>query len=161
MTEYDFSVATVVYEIDLMLSSQSGRDKHVDPDEQGAWLTYALLRGLRADIPDGVGLDRIRFVGSGSTDRDAIVEEEIGSEIGPYDEDVIRNQVWTLQGIVRRLSELISQLDQEKPEAVDAALEEQFTWRQEIIETVEWALGNRDPEDISNDDWGEALRDFE
>ncbi|MEV7613272.1 hypothetical protein [Streptomyces sp. NPDC089799] len=42
----DFNAGSVFVEIPIMLSSDSGREKHVDLDEQGAYLYYAIKKVL-------------------------------------------------------------------------------------------------------------------
>ncbi|MFH8843090.1 hypothetical protein [Streptomyces sp. NPDC017868] len=40
----DFNAGSVYIEIPILLSSDSGRDKHLDLNEQGAWLYYEIKK---------------------------------------------------------------------------------------------------------------------
>ena len=70
---------TVHFEIDLELWSNSGRSKHVDIDEQGAWLTLAIKDALsKLETSDEVKIHRVRYFGQRQViDGDSISELQI------------------------------------------------------------------------------------
>lgn len=78
---------TVRFEIDLELWSNSGRSKHIDLDEQGAWLAQDIAVHLknREQLSD-VAIHDIRYYGTDLTaSGEAISEIEIGLTPKPTD----------------------------------------------------------------------------
>jgi hypothetical protein len=79
----DFGTGFVVYEIEIMLSSDSGRSKHTDVEEQGAWLASPIKQA-----PTSVELVGAAFAHILYWDQHALTgtpgrEEEIGGYIRP------------------------------------------------------------------------------
>lgn len=64
MSEYEFATGSIYIEIPLMLSSDSGRTKHIDLNEQGAHLTVAIGRYLKNIDFQGAALTEIRYWGA-------------------------------------------------------------------------------------------------
>ena len=63
MTEYEFATGSIYIEIPLMLSSDSGRAKHTDLNEQGAHLAVAVGQFLKKSEFYGAALTEIRYWG--------------------------------------------------------------------------------------------------
>ncbi|MGH9025956.1 MAG: hypothetical protein ACRDWD_07555, partial [Acidimicrobiia bacterium] len=160
--EYDFSSGTVVFEIDMMLSSASGRAKHTDIVEQGAWLLEPVRRGLQAlprDDGSGVAFGNIRYMGEGPSGLDALSELDAGPQIGPYPEDAVRVKIAELRGIVMRLGETLEAvLDHvDDPEALlgklateDARIDSGL---RVVLQVAEWANGSRPLDAIEREEW--------
>jgi hypothetical protein len=67
---------TVHVEIDLELWSNSGRSKHVDIDEQGAWLAEAIRQALRGlEHSDDIKIHRLRYFGQRQKIKDSPMSE--------------------------------------------------------------------------------------
>lgn len=47
MPGWEMTSGVCVYEVDVMLSADTGREKHTDLKEQGAWLLIPIDRALR------------------------------------------------------------------------------------------------------------------
>ncbi len=76
----EHSQGTVVFEVDLELWSDSGRLKHIDIQEQGAWLTEVIGNALRKIEPgDDVKIHRVRYLGEQPASENSFINEvEIG-----------------------------------------------------------------------------------
>jgi hypothetical protein len=76
----EHSAGTVSFEVDLEFWSNSGRPKHIDLDEQGAWLAEGFrdyLRNLQR-MPDGA-VHRIRYFGTHNpSTSEPIAELDVG-----------------------------------------------------------------------------------
>ncbi|HUW87866.1 MAG TPA: hypothetical protein VMW30_05775 [Candidatus Paceibacterota bacterium] len=60
----EVTAASVFIEIPLLLSSESGRPKHIDPNEQGAWLAMHLWNCIKDEEFEGAALTELRFWGT-------------------------------------------------------------------------------------------------
>ena len=63
----DFTTASVFIEIPLLLSSDSGRPKHTDPNEQGAWLAMHIWNLIKDEEFSGAALSELKFWGTNRT----------------------------------------------------------------------------------------------
>ncbi len=57
-------VVSVYIEIPLMLSSESGEDKHTNLDNQGLCLAYAIAKQLKSYVIEGTALSEMTFWGT-------------------------------------------------------------------------------------------------
>jgi hypothetical protein len=77
---------TVSFELDIELWSNSGREKHTDLSEQGAWIANAIVQALRnyGAGPD-FAIHDLRYLG----DKDLSDESRVTTlpvSVGPTDE---------------------------------------------------------------------------
>lgn len=106
-TDYEFVTGRVGFELEMFLSSDSGRQKHVDLTEQGAWLIEPIARGLRA-LPeaDGAALGRLFYLGEvpgTAPDRFTI---DVGPPDEPFEADIARRKIMGLTSLAIRLAQL-------------------------------------------------------
>ena len=57
-------VGSVFIEIPMMLSSESGEDKHTDLNNQGLFLAFEIAKLLKASSTQGAALSEITFWGT-------------------------------------------------------------------------------------------------
>ena len=60
----EFTAASVFIEIPLLLSSDSGRPKHTDPNEQGAWLAMYIWNLIKDEEMTGAAISELKFWGT-------------------------------------------------------------------------------------------------
>jgi hypothetical protein len=60
---FDAKVGSVYLEIPMMLSSDSGEEKHTDLNNQGLFLAYEIARHLKSLNAEGAALSEIIFWG--------------------------------------------------------------------------------------------------
>jgi hypothetical protein len=83
-SDFDASTGSVFFEVELLLSSDSGRPKHTDPTEQGGWLMIPIREALTSIPMEGAAFGRIRYWGSNCTPIGApLIEQEVGSHQQP------------------------------------------------------------------------------
>ena len=63
-SQLEVTAASVFIEIPLLLSSESGRPKHTDPNEQGAWLAMHIWNCIKDEELQGASLTELRFWGT-------------------------------------------------------------------------------------------------
>lgn len=61
---FEAVVGSVYIEIPLMLSSESGEDKHTNLDNQGLFLAYEIARLLKSSSTEGAALSEMTFWGT-------------------------------------------------------------------------------------------------
>lgn len=157
----DFIMGTVVFEIDVFLSPQSGRDKHADLDDQGAFLMPALERGLRQwEMGEGAAFGSIRYLGAGKVDRPTLAEQPIGPVLGPFPGDEDRLHVSSLRGAIGALGRALMRLieDSENPEATWNRLVESHERNAAVIANWTVSEDNAILDDVDFDPWRDALR---
>lgn len=64
---FEVTAASVYIEISLLLSSESGRSKHTDPNEQGAWLAWHIWNLIKDEELQGAALSELKFWGTNSS----------------------------------------------------------------------------------------------
>ena len=62
--KFDANIGSVYIEIPMMLSSESGEDKHVDLNNQGLFLAYEISKFLRTLSTEGAALSEMTFWGT-------------------------------------------------------------------------------------------------
>ena len=111
--QMDFAVGSVIFEVEILLASDSGRPKHTDLTEQGAWLLPAVVRGLQSLTPGGgVEFGDVRYVGEGPSEQSVISRLAVGEPIGPFPEDQVALSYVTLVSIIRELALMIGRATQ-------------------------------------------------
>jgi hypothetical protein len=110
----DFAMGSVVYEIEIMLSSDSGRSKHTDVEEQGAWLALAIKQALTSIELNGAAFGRLRYWGQRNLTGTPVSEEEIGGYVRPYHEQLAADRLGLLRDYVagRLNPEVVQQVDE-------------------------------------------------
>jgi hypothetical protein len=61
---FEAVVGSVYIEIPLMLSSESGEDKHTNLDNQGLFLAYEIAKLLKSSSTEGAALSEMTFWGT-------------------------------------------------------------------------------------------------
>jgi hypothetical protein len=61
---FDANIGSVYIEIPLMLSSESGEDKHTNLDNQGLFLAYEIAKLLKSSSTEGAALSEMTFWGT-------------------------------------------------------------------------------------------------
>ncbi len=61
---FDANIGSVYIEIPLMLSSESGEDKHTNLENQGLFLAYEIAKLLMSSSTEGAALSEITFWGT-------------------------------------------------------------------------------------------------
>jgi hypothetical protein len=61
---FDMAVGSVYLEIPMMLSSESGQEKHIDLNNQGLFLAFDIARLLKASSTQGAAVSEITFWGT-------------------------------------------------------------------------------------------------
>ena len=82
-SEFDAATGSVFFEVEVMLSSDSGRDKHTDVVDQGGWLIIPIKQALTSQRLEGVAFGRIRYWG---TDCKPVGEPKMEEDVGSYHE---------------------------------------------------------------------------
>lgn len=160
-SEFEINNGTVVFEIDIFLSSDSGRPKHTDIENQGGFLMIPIERGLRAYEPGpGAGFGMLRYMGAGSTGRRVISEQQVGPVLGPFPVDEARDNAYALQSVVRALSAAVLDLIEAAPDPQAAwqSLGDRFETR-DVPNVVAWATNDDAAalDGIEMPDWRDAL----
>lgn len=106
-SEWEINQGTVTYEVDLSLAANSGREKHVDLGEQGAWLALAFDKGLRSVETPGLMVTEIRTL----VDGEVVSTHPVKGGVEPFAED----KYFHLLDLVRELSYLAAELLQKAP----------------------------------------------
>jgi hypothetical protein len=154
---HDFAAGSVVYEIEIMLSSDSGRAKHTDVRDQGAWLIYPLARGLQSMVDlEGAAFGAIHYLGEGPVPgRKVITSRPVGPPIGPFTEDEMSVTAATLHGVIRRLSEMLAVL---LPEASDEQVAQFDSRHEPMMDVIAWALDQKSLDEFEDQQLAQALR---
>jgi hypothetical protein len=61
---FEAVVGSVYLEIPLMLSSESGENKHTNLDNQGLFLAYEIAKHLKSSSTEGAALSEMTFWGT-------------------------------------------------------------------------------------------------
>jgi hypothetical protein len=61
---FDAVMGSIFIEIPIMLSSESGEDKHIDLNNQGLFLAYEIGRHLKSTSTQGAALSEMTFWGT-------------------------------------------------------------------------------------------------
>jgi hypothetical protein len=61
---FDAVVGSVFIEIPMMLSSESGEDKHTNLNNQGLFLAYEIANHLKSSSTEGTALSEMTFWGT-------------------------------------------------------------------------------------------------
>jgi hypothetical protein len=61
---FDAVMGSIFIEIPMMLSSESGEDKHIDLNNQGLFLAYEIARLLKSISTQGAALSEMTFWGT-------------------------------------------------------------------------------------------------
>ena len=61
---FDAVMGSIFIEIPMMLSSESGEDKHIDLNNQGLFLAYEIARLLKTISTQGAALSEMTFWGT-------------------------------------------------------------------------------------------------
>lgn len=79
MTDRDFAVGTVTFEIDLMLhDSGSGRPKHVDVVEQAGFLVEPFARYIEEHLQfDDAQVVTLRYMGDATTGTEPVLTRNL------------------------------------------------------------------------------------
>ncbi len=142
----DASYGWIGFQLGLMLSSESGRAKHTDVVEQGAWLLAVFEEALRYVEPgDGLAFTEIRYLGEQEPDTAPISH----MEVHPYAGRRGDQKVEVLRKLVRELGRAFVAL------AESAAIA--FNASPDVIEVADWAVGGRPLTALSDSDLRWAL----
>lgn len=96
---YDSSVGIVTFEVEMMLSSDSGRSKHTDIEGQGYYLMIPIKNALTALPLSGLAFGNLRYMGAQRSGLAPLEESSVGSYRGsPEDE---RGSLVQEQGRIR------------------------------------------------------------
>src|SRR6266704_815775 len=107
-TPFEFSSGTVTYEIDVMLSANTGRAKHTDVRGAGAFMMLAIDRALRSYPREGINFGGIRYMGDQPSGLSEIVDQmPVGDHTAQYPEDTVRDHIWGLRFAVRNMAEVL------------------------------------------------------
>jgi hypothetical protein len=159
-SNYEMAMGTVAFEVEIMLASDSGREKHTDVEEQGAWLLSPIERGLRSFEPgSGVGFGRLRYMGEGRVGRSVVTEMDVGPTVGPFPQDEDRVKVAGLQGVISALSRtLMGVLDVlDDPDAVLRPLMASDHRVADALSIAVWSEGRGSLDEVAFQGWREAL----
>ena len=160
LPNYEMAMGTVAFEVEIMLASDSGCEKHTDVEEQGAWLLLPVERGLRSFEPDsGVGFGRLRYMGEGQVGRSVVTEMDVGPAVGPFPQDEDRVKVAGLQGVVAALSRtLVGVLDVlDDPDAILRPLTASDHRVADALSIAAWSEGRGSLDEVDFEGWREAL----
>jgi hypothetical protein len=157
---YEMAIGTVAFEVEIMLASDSGREKHTDVEEQGAWLLSPIERGLRSFEPgSGAGFGRLRYMGEGQVGRPVVAEKVVGPAIGPFPQDEDRVKVAGLQGVIAALNRtLVGVLDAlDDPDAVLRSLKASDHRVADALSIAMWSEGRGSLDEVDFPGWRDAL----
>jgi len=158
--DYEMAMGTVAFEVEIMLASDSAREKHTDVQEQGAWLLLPIARGLRSfEAGSGVGLGRLRYMGEGQVRRPVVAEMDVGPTVGPFPQDEDRAKVAGLHGVIAALSRtLVGVFDTlDDPDAVLSPLMELDHRVADALSIALWSEGRSSLDELDFQGWRDAL----
>ena len=157
-SDFDAAVGTIAFELDLLLSAESGRAKHTDVEEQGSYLLPIVERGLQAfELGPGAAFGSLRYMGAGEVGRPALQERQVGPYLAPFPEDLVRHRIWCLQGIVRRFAEVLDDVLGASPDAGGSIEQVRNPRLTEVLAVVDWARERAPLEGVDDPEWRDAL----
>ena len=136
----EFATGSVFFEVELMLSSDSGRPKHIDPVEQGGWLVLPFEQALTSTPLEGVAFGRVRYWGDQCQPQG---EPLIDHDIGGYRQTVEAADAQRRLRLVLELGRALA-----GGEGSEVARE-----------VAEWSVGARDVRDITDENARATLWD--